>query len=178
MKTFIEANLLVPWKGFVTSLLGITKACDLSFSLNFVYCRLTLRGIHTKWCFRDKFQRHELEKDIYRCRPLIHVSEICLWNSLRVDAPLASGEQLDNHFFNFKILLQDTNDLLATNQGILIQSLRCRGTFHLSLRIWQSRLMTEGCGCPRVPRTFPLQLPCWGCSGRHCLEMGKKNNKH
>ena len=46
------------------------------------------RCIHTKGCFRDKFQRHELEKDIYRCRPLIHVSEICLWNSLRVDAPL------------------------------------------------------------------------------------------
>ena len=44
--------------------------------------------IHTKGCFRDKFRRHELEKDIYRCRPLIHVYEICLWNSIRVDAPL------------------------------------------------------------------------------------------
>ena len=52
-------------------------------------CQKQWRGIHTKGCFRDKFQRHELEKDIYRCRPLIHVSEICLWNSLRVDAPTA-----------------------------------------------------------------------------------------
>ena len=39
---------------------------------------LKLSCIHTKGCFGDKFQRHELEKDIYRCRPLIHVSEICL----------------------------------------------------------------------------------------------------
>ena len=28
--------------------------------------------------FRDKFRRHELEGDIYRCPSLVHVSEICL----------------------------------------------------------------------------------------------------
>ena len=45
------------------------------------------RGIHTKGCFRDKFRRHELEGDIYRCPSLIHVSEICLWNTPSCGCP-------------------------------------------------------------------------------------------
>ena len=59
--------------------------------------------------FRDKFRRHELEGDIYRCPSLIHVSEICLWNTPSCGCPFwghwftlslkAWGQTMEGSFF-------------------------------------------------------------------------------